>query len=217
MPGEHLVEDDAEAVEIGARVERLALRLLGTHVVRRAAQHAGARAAVAGQQAARQAEVDEHHAAVVAQHDVRRLQIAMDDAGLVHHLERARDFLEEGDGLVGGQRILQARLEVAAGEIFHREVFDALVDAVVEQVDDRRMIERGDGFELALEHDGALAGVVDGVAARVFALGDLQRDVVAEVFGDREVHGRRFGLADLLQDGVARESGDSPARSAWVP
>ena len=148
-----------EAVEVGARVERLALRLLGTHVVRRAAQHAGARAAVAGQQAARETEVDEHHAAVVAQHDVRRLEVAMDDAGLVHHLERARDFLEEGDGLVGGQRILQPRLEVAAGKIFHREVFDALVDAVVEQVDDRRMIERGDGLELALEHDGALAGV----------------------------------------------------------
>ena len=59
--------------------------------------------------------------------------------------------------LVGGQRILQARLEVAAGEILHRQVFDTLVDAVVEQVDDRRMIERGDRLELALEHDRALA------------------------------------------------------------
>ena len=174
----------------------------GTHVVRRAAQHAGARAAVAGQQAARQAEVDQHDAAIVAQHDVRRLQVAVDDARLVHDLERARDFLEEGDGLVGGQRILQARLEVAAGEIFHREVFDALVDAVVEQIDDRRMIERGDRFELALEHDRALARV-GRHRAGMFALGDLQRHVVAEVFGDREVHRGGFGFADLLQDGVA--------------
>ena len=39
--------------------------------------------------------------------------------------------------------------------------------------------------------------------AGVLALGDLQRHVVAEVFGDGEVHGRRFGLADLLQNGVA--------------
>ena len=39
--------------------------------------------------------------------------------------------------------------------------------------------------------------------AGVFALGDLQRHVVAEVFGDRQVHRRGLGLADLLQDGVA--------------
>ena len=142
----------------------------------------------------------------------------MDDAGLVHDLQRARDFLEERDRLVGGQRILQARLEIAAREIFHRQEFDALVDAVVEQVDDRRMIERGDGLELALEHDRALAGVVAGlVRSRVLALGNLERDVVAEILGDREIDGRGFRLADLLQDGVARDLVVLAARPASSP
>ena len=44
---------------------------------------------------------------------------------------------------------------------------------------------------------------VAGSTAGMLALGDLERHVVAEVFGDREIHGRRLGLADLLQDGVA--------------
>jgi hypothetical protein len=53
LAGQHFVEDDAEAVEIGARVEHLTECLLGAHVVWRAAQHAGAGAGCAAIQRTR--------------------------------------------------------------------------------------------------------------------------------------------------------------------
>ena len=85
LAGQQLVEDDAEAVDVAAGVDpvRLAAGLLGAHVGRRA-QHL----AVEGHRrlvglALGQAEVHQVRPAVVVEHDVRRLDVAVDDAVVV--------------------------------------------------------------------------------------------------------------------------------------
>ena len=95
--GEHFVEDRAEAEDVGARIERLALCLLRRHVRRRPEDRAldGPRH-VSHRPATRSAWPDRSRAACCRsrprrRHEhVRRLQIAMQDAALMRRLERAR-------------------------------------------------------------------------------------------------------------------------------
>src|SRR5205807_9666043 len=84
-PPQHLVEHDAEAVEIRARIELLAERLLRAHVIRRAAQYAGAGAGRAAVERPSESEVDERDVIIFAQHHVRRLQVAVDESRVGHY------------------------------------------------------------------------------------------------------------------------------------
>ena len=86
--GEELVEDDADRVEVAARVERVAARLLGAHVLGRAADDARARDAGLLRLGAHlgEAEVDDlHEVAARAQRledDVLGLEVAVDDVSV---------------------------------------------------------------------------------------------------------------------------------------
>ena len=93
---EHLEEDRAGREQIGARVDRLARDLLGRHVARRAhhlpgARELGGRARATSRRAraGRQAEVEQLHA-VRREEDVRRLEVAVDDAARVQRGERGQ-------------------------------------------------------------------------------------------------------------------------------
>src|SRR5205807_759809 len=85
-PGQQLVEDDAERVEVAARVHRAAYAPEGVEVLRR---HVGQRPADhrcrvgVNPQVYRQVEVQQHRLALVCQQDVGRLQVAVQDAALV--------------------------------------------------------------------------------------------------------------------------------------
>ena len=96
--GEHLVEHDAERVEVGLAGDRLAERLLGRDVVGRAEHAPGDRQPLLGERA-RDAEVGDLGAAFLADEDVLRLDVAVDDHALVRGAERARDLDRVGDGL----------------------------------------------------------------------------------------------------------------------
>jgi len=93
LASEHLVQDDAECPDVGAAIDRLAPRLLGTHVGGRAEHDADARvggccerrrlrkcrpdcARLDGHELG-EAEVEHLHRAVWAHLDIGRLQIAM--------------------------------------------------------------------------------------------------------------------------------------------
>src|SRR5262249_48594032 len=103
---EHLVQDDAERVDIAARIDSPALDLLGRHVVGRAERAAGARELRRLVEGLGDAEVDQLRelAAVRAgrEHDVLRLQVAVDDVVLVRRGERAGNLAKNRDG--AGQR-----------------------------------------------------------------------------------------------------------------
>ena len=78
MAGAGRVERAPQAEEVGAMVGRLAARLLGRHVVRRAGHHAALGHAGVGRRAG-QAEVGQPHPLdAVLQQDVRRLDVAVD-------------------------------------------------------------------------------------------------------------------------------------------
>ena len=85
LAGQQLVEDHAEAVDVGAAVDlvRLAAGLLGAHVGGRAQHLALERHRDLARVALGQAEVHDVRAARRRRHDVRRLDVAMDHALLV--------------------------------------------------------------------------------------------------------------------------------------
>ena len=98
---DHLEQHDADRVDVGARVDRPAAdRLLGRHVVRRADDDVGLRGVAADVAAqAREAEVEDADviagAQLLADHDVRRLDVAVDDALRVRVREPGRDLARQ--------------------------------------------------------------------------------------------------------------------------
>ena len=80
-PGDHLEQHDAERVEVRARVDRLAERLLGREVFERAENRlVGGGAGLVAVEVERQAEVGELHLVVRGQQEIPRLDVAMQDA-----------------------------------------------------------------------------------------------------------------------------------------
>src|SRR5205085_6070634 len=95
--------------------------------------------------------------AALREHDVGRLQIAMDDSFAVRAVERRRDLDAVAKDLIERQRsFAQSIGERFAVEELHDEKVHAVVEANVVQRADVRMIELRDRLRLALEADAQL-------------------------------------------------------------
>ena len=111
LAGKHLVENHAHGINVGAAVAALAFHLLRRDVVRRAEGGGevgigeAARRGVAGD-----AEVDQLDVVVVVDHDVFRLQVAVDDAVGVDVVERLKNAEGDVDGAVMGNAALVENL-----------------------------------------------------------------------------------------------------------
>ena len=99
--GEHLVEDRAQGVDVGGGrdVGGRAAGLLGGHVARRAHDVAGAGQARLALHQLGQAEVGDLRDALVGEHDVGRLDVAVDDPVLVGVVEGPGERLDQPRGL----------------------------------------------------------------------------------------------------------------------
>ena len=85
------------------------------------------------------------------QHDVRRFQVAMDNALLMRLLQSLRDFGANLKNLIKRQRVLcQAIGERLAFEIFHDQEVGAVLGADVVQRADIRVLQRRNGPRFAL-------------------------------------------------------------------
>ena len=135
VPGEHLVQDHAERVDIRARINFGSLRaLLRRHVLRRADDEIGrgqVRVLTALLLNLGDAEIqhlDPVAAADINEHDVIALQITMDDVLRVRGFERAADLTHDLHDARQGQRAFASDylLERAAIQKLHHEKDDAV-------------------------------------------------------------------------------------------
>ena len=132
--GEHLVEDQPERVDVRAAVDRGARALLRRHVFERADDSAARRLfARSGNP-----EIHDQRETVGADHDVRGLQIAVNDAGVVGGSKAAGDLPGDLQSPRNGQLAVapQDGREVVALDVRHRDVLDAVDLAQIVNPDD---------------------------------------------------------------------------------
>jgi hypothetical protein len=176
LPGQQLVQDDADGVDVGAGVDAvpLAARLLGTHVRRRAGE---ARPGAEVLLAQGQTEVGHDGAAVSVQQDVGRLDVAVDEAMPMGMVQAFRHPGDDLDGLRGGQPpLLQPCLQVGALDELPHDVAEAVVGAAeVVHGKDGGVVEGGQHARLGQVRLG-VGGGGDALAPR-----HLDSDVAAQV------------------------------------
>jgi hypothetical protein len=144
---------------------------------------------------ASEAEVAQQRCPVGGDEDVRRLDVAMHDAGVVRRVERSGNLLDDLDRALRGQRALAAQqlAQVDALDIRHRDVQEAVLLAAAQDAHDVWIRHRGDELHLAQE---ALA---EPLVAR--QLGGEQLQCHGRSVGvAREVHGAGRALAERPLD-----------------
>ncbi len=167
LAAEHFPQDDAVGPDIGAAIDRSPRGLLRAHVRGGAEDRPGLRhrwrrdrrrlRGVRGRRASRlhglrEPEVEHLHRAVRSHLDVRRLQVAMNDALLVGGLERLRNLLRDRQCLVDGNRAVPDSVgERRSLDQLHHERGRAR--ALLQAVDGRdvRMVQCGEGLRFTVE------------------------------------------------------------------
>ena len=142
LPGQRLEQDDAQRVDVRGDGRGLAARLLRAEVVDRAHRRAGERQLRLVERA-RDPEVGDLDPPVAADEDVRRLDVAVDDAADVRGLEGLRRLGRDAGGLARGERPVAAqdRREVLPLDDLHDEIRPGLALAEVEHGHDVRVVE----------------------------------------------------------------------------
>lgn len=155
LTDQHLVQHDAEGVDVAAGVGGAAGDELGGEVGDRPQK------LLSGRRVRRrgpgQSEVADLDASVLGEQHVLRLDVAMHDPGAVRGGEAREDRIHDGDGLRDREPLLlpEQFAQRDAGQVLHHEVGELAVLSLIEDVDDVRVREagRGAGFldEAALE------------------------------------------------------------------
>ena len=214
---EDLVHHDPERPDVRALVDVAGGRLFGRHVGGSTEDLADARVVLARRQHAphvdavedlREAPVEDLHFAVLAEHHVRGLEVAVEDPPAVGEVDRLRDLQEDLDE--AGDREVRHRLRVAAAE--RAEDVGERAPADVAHRAERRAalgdedVERHDVRVLELPEDPRLveeARASDGIVS----LHDLEGDVAAERGVAREEDGAHAALGEEARDLVAHAAG----------
>ena len=205
LAGHHLVEDAADREEVAAPVDDAAPGLLRAHVGRRPEQAPGHREVLAPLVGhLRDAEVGDPHVVPGLDHDVRGLDVAVDDAVLVRVAQSVRHLGPDRRRALD-RHLARPRdhpVEPHAVHELHREVAEGLRAPPVVEADDVGVLEVGGDPGLLLE---ALEEVVERGDRRGEALeaDRLDRHEAAELLVLRLVDGAERAGAQLLLDDVA--------------
>ena len=163
---EHGVDEHADGVEVRTVVYLAPIDLLGTHVGGGAHVHLLVDG-VGLRHDLRDTEVHHLHVAVVLDHDVRGLDVAVDNALGVGVGEGVEDFADDGVGLFLHDEAVLLRDEVFerdALDVFHDEVDPVGAFHVVEELHDARVVELAERDGLLLE-EGAQGGAAGHLGA----------------------------------------------------
>ena len=200
VAGDDLVQHRPETENVRARIDRLALRLLGRHVSRRPHYRAFDRACRLGIRRRcqlGQPEVEQFCRPARGDQDVSGLQIPMKDSTPVRLVERTGNLDRHPHRLLDRQR----PLDCGAVDVLHHQV----VRADVMQRADMRMIQCGNGARFLLK------------ALHVLFIKNLDSDRAAKacVFGAVDLsHSSR---PDHRKDFVRAEFGSSPQSHKLTP
>ena len=221
---DHLVEHQAEGVEVAPVIERHArghASLLGRAILELAHEHADLGDLEAGVrlQGAGEAEVDDLHpqvaALVLVDHEVVRRQVPVDDARGMDGVQPMERLNGEPDGHRHGKRPLAAD---AVAHVLPLDVLPDHVEAAVRQM--REVVEDGDvgvldlGGEARLAHEPLLGR---GVCRKVLAQ-DLDHPQLLQVDVADEVHLPHAAAAQALHNLVlAVEDGPRLPRMQKAP
>ena len=130
----------------------------------------------------RDAEIDDAHVAVLREHDVRRLDVAMDHAARVRVVQRLRALVDDLDHVVDAQQIVRPAVGGQRARAVHVLGDDVAVAVLFARVVDRqnvRMLQHADHVRFGQEHLARDARAIL-VAAGIHVV-DLDRDVAAVV------------------------------------
>ena len=201
---QHLVRDAGQRVEIAAAVDLVARPLLGTHVGGRAHREPGVSELLAAGLVNRPRNAEVGYQCVTAgEHDVLRLDVAMDEALTVRRVERIGDFGGNGECVVDRELLLAVEpvAERFAVDVRHHIVDEPLGLAGILHREDARMRERRRDLDLAQEPPVAdRTGEI-----RLEDLHGDKRSVVLQVAG--EVDGRHPAPSKEALDVVVGREG----------
>jgi hypothetical protein len=200
LAGEELVHHEAERVDVALDRRWLTRELLRSHVSRRA----GARADFSYQTG--EPEVGDAQLAPAVEHQIRRLQIAVEDSAIVRGREPGTELPREIERLVGRQATdpLRERREIFAVDVLHREKRQAVHFADVVDAADVRMRDLSRAPDLLVE-----LREPRGIAADRFRE-KLERDRLAEPKVVRTIHLAHAALAERSNHPIT--AGDDGAR-----
>ena len=202
-PGEHLVEQRGDRVDVARGSDRVALRALGRDVARGAEDEPrGGRHRLLAPVDAGDAEVEDLHevgiGAAPHEHHVLGLEIAMHDADGVRLARRLAELERDVERLRERQRAARGgerALEREALEVLHDHVERAIGELPGEEhLDDVRVLEARRDLRLAREARHELR-----VGAEL-AVEDLHGDVAVDALLERAVDAAHRADADELPD-----------------
>jgi hypothetical protein len=201
LPGEDLVDDHAQRIDVAAQIETLAACLLGTHVLGSAEYLAGGRQAGALlRRAPGNAEVHESDVAVGVEHDVAGLQIPVDDPFGVDRLESFSNLAGRVEGFGWRECALRSNqlLQGGAADQLHGDELERALPAELVDGADVGMADLPGELDLRTEASNQI------VRADQLPTQDLQCDLLVENLIVGRVDTPHTAASQGLEDLVAR-------------
>ena len=152
LAGKHLEHHHAQRIDVAAGIGEGAAGLLGTDVVHRADGFVGDGLGGAAGKAGN-AKISDFDGPVRQQHDIVRLDVAVDNALVVRVLQRPQNLHGKVDCFLPAQHLflVDVVLQGDAVDVFHHNRLDAVGEDDVIHLDDIRVIQQRDGAGLVAE------------------------------------------------------------------
>ena len=122
LAGEHVEKHRPHTIDVGTFILYITERLFGTHEIGRADDIFDLSMAVCLIYTSRHAKIAQHCRTVITQHDVLRLDVAMNDAHAMHFHQRLHHLAQHAPSLFRLHTLVSnILLERTAGQVFHHD------------------------------------------------------------------------------------------------